>query len=74
MMMVISDLEPTDFFQRELSNSQANFFFLINNAPAAAKLLELCLTVRPHGWPPTRLLCPRDFPGKNTGVGCHFLL
>ena len=22
----------------------------------------------------TRLLCPRDFPGKNTGVGCHFLL
>ena len=22
----------------------------------------------------TRLLCPWDFPGKNTGVGCHFLL
>ena len=22
---------------------------------------------------PTRLLCPWDFPGKNTGVGCHFL-
>ena len=21
-----------------------------------------------------RLLCPRDFPGKNTGVSCHFLL
>ena len=21
----------------------------------------------------TRLLCPWDFPGKNTGVGCHFL-
>ena len=21
-----------------------------------------------------RLLCPRDFPGKNTGAGCHFLL
>ena len=21
-----------------------------------------------------RLLCPLDFPGKNTGVGCHFLL
>ena len=21
-----------------------------------------------------RLLCARDFPGKNTGVGCHFLL
>ena len=23
---------------------------------------------------PTMLLCPWDFPGKNTGVGCHFLL
>ena len=23
---------------------------------------------------PTRLLCPWDFPGRNTGVGCHFLL
>ena len=22
----------------------------------------------------TRFLCPWDFPGKNTGVGCHFLL
>ena len=25
-------------------------------------------------WSPTRLLCPWDFPGKNAGVGCHFLL
>ena len=24
--------------------------------------------------PPCRLLCPWDFPGKNTGVGSHFLL
>ena len=23
---------------------------------------------------PARLLCPQDFSGKNTGVGCHFLL
>ena len=23
---------------------------------------------------PSRLLCPWDFPGKNTEVGCHFLL
>ena len=28
----------------------------------------------PHGLQPIRLLCPWDFPGKNTGVGCHFLL
>ena len=29
---------------------------------------------QPHGLQPTRLLCPWDFPGKHTGVGCHFLL
>ena len=29
---------------------------------------------RPHGLYPTRLLCPWTFPGKSTGVGCHFLL
>ena len=29
---------------------------------------------RPHGLQPTRLLCPWDFPSKNTGVGCHRLL
>ena len=28
----------------------------------------------PHGLQPTRLLCPWDFPGKSTGVGCHWLL
>ena len=28
----------------------------------------------PHGLSPTRLLHPWDFPGKSTGVGCHFLL
>ena len=27
----------------------------------------------PHGLQPTRLLCPWDFLGKSTGVGCHCL-
>ena len=31
-------------------------------------------SVRPHGRQPTRLPRPWDPPGKNTGVGCHFLL
>ena len=28
----------------------------------------------PHGLQPARLLCPWDFPSKNTATGCHFLL
>ena len=47
-------------------------------AAAAAKSLQSCPTlpdpVRPHRQQPTKLLCPWDSPGKNTGVGCHFLL
>ena len=31
-------------------------------------------SVWPHRWQPTRLRCPWDSQGKNTGVGCHFLL
>ena len=31
-------------------------------------------SVGPHKWQPTSLLCPWYSPGKNTGVGCHFLL
>ena len=31
-------------------------------------------SVRPQRWQLTRLFCPWDSPGKNTGVGCHFLL
>ena len=33
--------------------------------------VQLCAT---HRWQPTRLCRPWDSPGKNTGVGCHFLL
>jgi len=53
------------------------------SAAAAAKSLQSCPTLcKPtdgsppgsHGLQPTRLPCPRDSPGKNTGVGCHFLL
>ena len=31
-------------------------------------------SVWPHRLQPTKLPCPWDFPGKNTGMGCHFLL
>ena len=36
---------------------------------------RLCLSLLGlHGLKPTRLLCPWGSPGKNTGMGCHFLL
>ena len=31
-------------------------------------------SLQPHTWQPTRLPYPWDSPGKNTGVGGHFLL
>ena len=48
---------------------------IISAAAAAAKSLHSCLTLcDPHRQQPTRLPCPWDSPGKNIGVGCHFLL
>jgi len=44
-------------------------------AAAAAKSLQSCPTLcDPQRQQPTRLPRPWDSPGKNTGVGCHFLL
>ena len=37
---------------------------------AAQSCLTLC---NPMDYSPPGLLCPWDSPGKNTGVGCHFL-
>ena len=31
-------------------------------------------SLQPYGPQSARLLCPVDSPGKNTAVGCHFLL
>ena len=55
---------------------------LAKNRIFAFSLAFVCLhshsavsdSLQPHGLYPTRLLCPWDSPGKNTGVGCHFLL
>ena len=40
----------------------------------SAEPLQPCLTLRPCGAQPARLLCPWDSPGRNTGVGGHALL
>ena len=49
---------------------------IMSLAAAAAKSLQSCLTLCDpiDVWQPTRLPRPWDSPGKNTRVGCHFLL
>ena len=42
--------------------------------PVSAKLPQWCSTLCDSIWYATRLLCPWDSPGKNTGVGCYWLL
>ena len=38
-------------------------------------VIQSCMTLlQPYELQPARLLCPWDSPGKNTGVGYHFLL
>ena len=47
------------------------------NLTASSTLFNPSVTsnsLQPLGLQHTRLLCLRDFPGKNTGLGCHFLL
>ena len=46
----------------------------VDSLPTEPVGKPLLLLLRPHRRQPTRLPRPWDSPGKNTGVGCHFLL
>ena len=48
--------------------------FVLSLLKVEVLVTQLCLTLRPHGLQPTRLLCPQYSPGKNTGVGNCSLL
>ena len=54
---------------------EAYYMSAVSAAAAAAAKVALVVSdsVWPHRRQPTRLLHPWDSPGKNTGVGCHFL-
>ena len=62
------------FQARVLLEWVASAFSTIMSDAAAAKSHQSCPTLWMDGWQPNRLPCPWDSPGKNTGVGCHFLL
>ena len=52
------------------SDSGANSIFCqCMKVKSESEVAQSCLTLQP-----TRLLCPWDFPGKSTGLGCHRLL
>ena len=73
---------PISWSQRCLSLSVRRFFHLAKtlfpsacvSGPRIASHSVMPNSSRPHGLQPTRLLCPWDSPGKNTGVSCHSLL
>ena len=50
------------------------FLLLLSTISAAILVIKSCLTLWPHELKLTRLFCPWDFLGRNTGVGSHFLL
>ena len=55
------------FLQGLISTHGSNLLLLLSHFSR----VRLCVT---HRWQPTRLPRPWDSQGKNTGVGCHFLL
>ena len=50
-----------------------DIFYIPFMCTCVYSVAQLHLTLQRHRLEPTRLLCPRNFSGKNTGVGCHFL-
>ena len=61
-------LRPSETIGKCRSNEVTNTHCLLFKCSVKSNSLW------PHRLWPTRLLCPWGFPGKNTGVGCHFLL
>ena len=62
-------------FRKTMSNFQDRSLALCLLIPFPQRLRSVMShSLWPHGLRPARLLCPRNFPGKNTEVGCHFLL
>ena len=45
---------------------------IISTMCLLCSVAQLCVTLQPHEILPTRLLCPWDFPGKNTGIVISF--
>ena len=65
----ILDGKTRQFKHQTLDCEDCKFFVFFNVSHSVVSN-----SLRPHGLQPTRILYPWNFPGKNTGAGCHFLL
>ena len=56
-----------------------NDYYTETNTPKGSRIFQInddditINVLQPHRGQPSRLHCPWDSPGKNTGLGCHFL-
>ena len=81
--MYLWDCRCTDLQERGVPQSQSKTFKqpypLTSSMGELCERMCVCLAAQSRATPcnpmdckPTKLLCPWDFPGKNTGLGCHF--
>ena len=64
---------------KKIRSHQSHRLLEKGSSPTPKPQVCVCVLNRVPSWRsdglwPSRLLCPWDFPGKNTGVGCHFFL
>ena len=71
----MKELEAVYTTSRHLAPCLFAIWMLICISTSYCFITQSCLnSLWPYGLKPARFLCPWDFPGKNIGVGCHFLL
>ena len=68
------DTSAQAFWPRSLAPRGSRLEHRLSIGLHVCSISQLCTTLRPYRLQPARLLYTWDFPSKNTGVGCHFLL
>ena len=76
VLVTIPQSDSINFWAGKRSKNLKNFDKqLLIPIIKESEVAQWCLTLGdPYGLLPTRLPAPWDFPGKSTGLGCHFLL